>query len=329
MEALYDGLVSYEGTTKMKMCTKCGLCKPILEFHLTGGGKREARCKVCSSIQHKECYKKRKDAFVLSGSCSNLGEGNTASLFKLCTFCGLEKHLSQFHKQGIGDTRSSQCASCISIKTRERYRRQKEELALSGPMQEDLNILNLTKVCTKCGEEKDLLQFDVHRLGKRSAECKACSKIRHAALAQKNKDSFVFPDKSGMKKVCSSCKVEKLGVEFSLSRRRSDGLDNICKSCKSVRTRDLECRKRYGLTKEEVDFIFSRNPCCNICGNIFNSSVVPNLDHDHKTGKVRGVLCHLCNSALGFLEDSPDTIRSAIEYLRAFQDRQSSSDISA
>lgn len=39
------------------------------------------------------------------------------------------------------------------------------------------------------------------------------------------------------------------------------------------------------------------------------------LDHDHKTGEVRGLLCHHCNSMLGMARDNPDTLRAGAEYL--------------
>ncbi len=39
------------------------------------------------------------------------------------------------------------------------------------------------------------------------------------------------------------------------------------------------------------------------------------VDHDHETGKVRGLLCHHCNVALGHLQDDPNTIKALLDYL--------------
>ncbi len=65
---------------------------------------------------------------------------------------------------------------------------------------------------------------------------------------------------------------------------------------------------RYGLTKEEYD---SLPKYCEVCGSTTNLCV----DHDHKTGVVRGTLCTRCNSALGLLRDNPVYIDKLKEYL--------------
>lgn len=41
------------------------------------------------------------------------------------------------------------------------------------------------------------------------------------------------------------------------------------------------------------------------------------VDHDHSTGKLRGLLCHRCNTALGLLDDDPETLRRLADYLAA------------
>jgi len=51
---------------------------------------------------------------------------------------------------------------------------------------------------------------------------------------------------------------------------------------------------------------------CAIC----KTGCPDNLDHDHKTGLVRGVLCLKCNMGLGYFEDNPDYLAAAIIYLR-------------
>ena len=55
---------------------------------------------------------------------------------------------------------------------------------------------------------------------------------------------------------------------------------------------------------------------CKICG-IKGTIETLFIDHDHSTGKVRGLLCHYCNTGLGFFRDSTSSLKSAIKYLKA------------
>jgi hypothetical protein len=58
---------------------------------------------------------------------------------------------------------------------------------------------------------------------------------------------------------------------------------------------------------------------CDICGLVLELAgprgTLPNIDHDHKTGKVRGVLCSRCNTGLSFLEKSKYIVNRALRYL--------------
>jgi len=73
---------------------------------------------------------------------------------------------------------------------------------------------------------------------------------------------------------------------------------------------------KYGLSQEEYSAMLkAQNNCCAICVSLFQSS--PTIDHDHKTEKVRGLLCMNCNLGLGHFRDEPLYIASAIRYLGA------------
>lgn len=81
--------------------------------------------------------------------------------------------------------------------------------------------------------------------------------------------------------------------------------------------------KRYGLTgPERDDIVAAQNNKCAICkdelaGWGFGASAKSSaVDHCHKTGKTRGILCYHCNMALGQFKDSITVLESAIEYLR-------------
>jgi hypothetical protein len=71
-------------------------------------------------------------------------------------------------------------------------------------------------------------------------------------------------------------------------------------------------KHKYGLSPQEYYALVARQGgACAICRKIKPLCV----DHCHLTGKVRGLLCHTCNSALGFWGDSPSLVRRALKYL--------------
>lgn len=130
-------------------------------------------------------------------------------------------------------------------------------------------------------------------------------------------------------KTCTKCKQEKEGVEFGKRYDYPTKLLSWCKDCERVRKSGAAKKtmsdpsKRaaathrqklwtYGLTQEEyASLLENHNGCCAVCG----SKAPLRIDHDHATGKVRGLLCHHCNVALGHFKDSPDIMTKAIEYL--------------
>lgn len=80
--------------------------------------------------------------------------------------------------------------------------------------------------------------------------------------------------------------------------------------------RDRARKYRYGITPEDYrrDLIGQAGRCL-VCLQVPDRDLVP--DHDHATGKVRGLLCQPCNKAIGFLSDNPERARSVARYLEA------------
>jgi hypothetical protein len=81
-------------------------------------------------------------------------------------------------------------------------------------------------------------------------------------------------------------------------------------------------RSKYGITLEQYNIMLeNQGGVCAICGDpptIIHAGekVSPlSVDHCHKTGKVRGLLCHPCNMALGLFKDNKDRLRAAAAYL--------------
>jgi hypothetical protein len=72
-------------------------------------------------------------------------------------------------------------------------------------------------------------------------------------------------------------------------------------------------KKNYGITPEQFDtMLLQQGGACAICRETIAK---PHVDHDHKTGRVRGILCANCNVGLGMFGDDVKSLRSAIAYL--------------
>lgn len=88
--------------------------------------------------------------------------------------------------------------------------------------------------------------------------------------------------------------------------------------------RDKALARAYGITREEFNNILAeQNNSCAICG-IKEPGGRGNwhVDHNHTTGKVRGLLCHKCNTGLGLFLESETILKLAITYIRKHNDTQ-------
>jgi hypothetical protein len=117
---------------------------------------------------------------------------------------------------------------------------------------------------------------------------------------------------------CRLCGTEKPLSEFyerkDLGTHRTE-----CKVCVIERQRYRTlgvCNTRYD------EMLVSQGGACAICDSSLNSSRYTKLavDHDHRTGKVRGLLCTSCNTGIGLFKDSPERLQAAIRYLRRSED---------
>jgi hypothetical protein len=158
-------------------------------------------------------------------------------------------------------------------------------------------------------------------------------------------------------KTCGKCGQSKPLGEFAAGRRFADGLQPWCRSCfrayaharrqdpdiaakertyhadyyqrkqatgeYGLSQRKSRLKRQYGISLNEyVSMLVAQGQKCAICG-----SPSPNregadsfdVDHDHKTGKVRGLLCKDCNLTIGTAHDSPEALRKAADYLERYE----------
>jgi hypothetical protein len=119
---------------------------------------------------------------------------------------------------------------------------------------------------------------------------------------------------------------ENFGWRISIYRGKKDTLDKKAaymrkwSALNPDKIRNNNYKKLYGVTLDEYNKLLeSQDGVCKICNRteLESSCVDRNLhvDHCHDTGKVRGLLCTKCNTALGLLSDDPELLKKAIDYL--------------
>lgn len=72
----------------------------------------------------------------------------------------------------------------------------------------------------------------------------------------------------------------------------------------------------YGMTLDDYRKLMAAQAgACFICGKRFTAGRVPQRDHDHATGEVRGLLCARCNTQIGYMHEDVEWLRNALDYL--------------
>lgn len=186
------------------------------------------------------------------------------------------------------------------------------------------------KFCPDCRRYRPVTDFtkDARRKDGLAFYCRPCRILRDEASRRKRlgprrirlqpPDLFV-PEGH---KWCPDCNDVKPLREFPTNRSASSGYMTSCKPCHNARTRasleanggarNYHLRRRYGITVEHYNKMFAeQDGLCAIC----QEAPAEHVDHDHKTGKVRGLLCFNCNGALGQFRDRPDLMLLGATYL--------------
>ncbi len=160
------------------------------------------------------------------------------------------------------------------------------------------------KFCPKCEETKHVDNFtkDAKTSDGLDIWCKSCKKT--------------YNDSPAAKESARRWYYEGSGRSIKSSYQKS-GKPRSRKKAEPYRSQVL--RRKYGITVSDYEEILKNQEYkCAIC-KTYNPGKRRGswpIDHDHKTGKVRGLLCWSCNSALGLLKDSYELCEKAAEYLR-------------
>jgi len=128
---------------------------------------------------------------------------------------------------------------------------------------------------------------------------------------------------------CAKCGQFKPPPDFPRNKTSKSGFHCYCKPCHARQRRESLARnhggserhyhlkRRYGIGADEVDeLIRQQGGLCAVC----RKREAKQVDHDHETGAVRGIVCLLCNAAMGAFHDDPMLIRRAIAYVKEHED---------
>jgi len=127
-------------------------------------------------------------------------------------------------------------------------------------------------------------------------------------------------------KWCPGCEQMLPRDRFYRDKSVSNGLRSYCKECtrqqNKARKRSREQNRKYniqkyGITIDEYDALLeAQDGCCAVCGTLYPGKQGRFcVDHDHTTGKIRGLLCATCNLGLGHFQDDVERLQLAIDYL--------------
>ncbi|MFI2633580.1 endonuclease VII domain-containing protein [Streptomyces collinus] len=172
-----------------------------------------------------------------------------------------------------------------------------------------------SKKCSACQESLPVGAFAANRSRPDGLQvnCRECAaeyyRRRQEGRGKTVREKVEVPEGH---KLCRTCGEIKPHSEWHRNATASDGLSTRCKACRAAQSRRDHLKRHYGLTEAERDeLIVSQGGVCCIC----LAAVPEHVDHCHKTGRVRGVLCFSCNAALGQFKDRPDAIRRAAAYV--------------
>jgi Recombination endonuclease VII len=121
---------------------------------------------------------------------------------------------------------------------------------------------------------------------------------------------------------CEECISKKKSINYKRWRRNNRSKSNLIKvkwqkahpEYVAMAQRKSYLKKYYGLTQEDyLGMVERQQGLCAICRQPSTKGILQ-IDHCHKTGRVRGLLCDPCNKAIGLMKDSPEYLKTAASY---------------
>jgi hypothetical protein len=183
-----------------------------------------------------------------------------------------------------------------------------------------------TKTCSKCGVLRDVVAFSRDSskpdgLYSSCSECRA-TYARSAPVRERRRAQYAADPAPVISAVVRARDVRrrqdpeyrKREAAYERERRRRPDVKS--------RLKDSDLRRQYGMSSADLDrMLATQGGRCAVCREAFGHTRLnrPNVDHDHVTGRVRGLLCLKCNTGIGHLGDSVSSVAKAAAYLGAHE----------
>lgn len=145
------------------------------------------------------------------------------------------------------------------------------------------------------------------------SKCHAC---RHCPTILTDETWYSAHRKAG-RKICKTCHTNRESQDTRrvrqqnyVSKMKKDDPEGWKRRLRRYRTKHL-----YGLTEDQLHALYAKQDGrCALCRHPEGEKSLC-VDHDHRTGEVRGLLCNSCNTLLGYAKESTEILRAAIYYL--------------
>jgi hypothetical protein len=218
-----------------------------------------------------------------------ISECNNEARYKSTCLC--QKHYLRFRRHGSFDLiKVKEVQKKCSVTDCDNFRKANGLCTKHYSRQRRLGSTNLKTIKTK----KQLLVAE----GK--SFCPSCNKIK--PIDNFYKDSYAT---LGIAIYCKECSSKKGRLIYSSSKSKR---------------KNYEYRKLYNISLDDYNkMLKDQDEKCLICHKKFGTqSRSIHVDHDHKTKKVRGLLCSKCNPLLGLCDDNVLILEEAIKYIKKY-----------
>lgn len=284
-----------------RRCTKCGEDKPLSAFKRRYRSDRShfqsRECKACLVFAMKKWRQKNPEKTLAASdratALAKMAEERRVAAeamptHRKCSICKATKPISDYTKDSRGPfQKSRRCRAC-------------ERASASAWRAENKAVIaakHVRAVAAHNAEEKKLKREAEMPIGRVCGMCKVLKP--HGAFNRSSADRY------GTCSICAECnRVKALAW----------GKKNASKRRATAKYQHLF--QKYGLTRETFEMLLaSQGSKCAICRDQLNLHYRTHVDHSHRTGKIRGILCGKCNSGLGMFKDDADILAAALTYL--------------